>query len=62
MEDSPKIKRPDYYFEGIKKFNKKITSKTLMQSDIAGDEMNDKSYLDKIAKVFEMRSHKIKAK
>ena len=45
----------------IKKFDKNLTSAKLMQSDLM-DDKGDQDYKDKVAKCFEMRSHKMKSK
>ena len=48
-------------FKGIRKFDKKLTSTKLMQSDLI-DDTSDKEYKDKVAMCFEMRSNKLKSK
>jgi len=61
VEVSPpkKKKRPEYHFKGIKEFNKKLTSKHLMQSDLCEDS-TDKDYKDKVAACFQMRAKTLK--
>jgi hypothetical protein len=59
--EKKKAKKPSYMFKGIKKFDKKLTSTVLMQSDLI-DDTTDKDYKDKVAMCFEMRSMKLKAK
>ena len=46
-----KKKKPDFHFKGIKEFNKRLTSKQLMQSDLCEDS-TDKDYKDKVAACF----------
>ena len=50
-----KKKKPGFHFKGIKEFNKRLTSKQLMQSDLCEDS-TDKDYKDKVAACFQMRA------
>ena len=58
---SKKKKKPDFHFKGIKEFNKRLTSKHLMQSDLCEDS-TDKDYKDKVAACFQMRAQTLKLK
>jgi hypothetical protein len=60
-DEGKKRKKPSFHFKGIKKFDQKLTSAKLMQSDLM-DDKGDQDYKDKVAKCFEMRSMKLKAK
>lgn len=51
VEQPVRKKKPDYHFKGIKAFNKKLTSKHLMHSDLCED-TTDKDYKDKVAACF----------
>ena len=46
--------KPSYYFKGIKKFDKMLTPKSLMLSDL-GDKKDSQETQEKIAKCFQMR-------
>ena len=55
--------KPAYHFAGIKQFNKKLTNKKLMQSDLCDEDVAiDSEYKDKVAKCFQMRTQELKKK
>lgn len=47
-------KDPAYMFKGIRKFNKRLTAKQLIQADLLGD-VADADFKDKVAMCFEYR-------
>ena len=47
--------------KALSKFNKKLTSKQLMQSDLA-DDAGDPDYKEKVAQCFEMRARRLQTK